>query len=249
LRKKGAEVSDRQSAPFIDLAGVGSPKLQAERYSAKDRKNRRRHRKRLGEQGAVAFEWLHPSAEAAALAVNAVALKRQWLARRGRISKAFTDRRIEQFLAATVAGATPNLDGRVGVIRSGGRTAAVLVGFVNKGCYAGFLTAYDGDFERYSPGSLLFEDVIGASIGEGLARIDLLAPADRYKQAWSDGEVPVEDLCLPLSAGGSIYTRIIQRRLRHSLKSSIESMPPVLRRTLLYAVALLPALLYASSDP
>lgn len=249
LLAKGAFVSEQASAPYIGLDGIVCPIAQAECYPAKDRKNRRRHRKRLAEQGELAFAWLPPSPQASALARHAVTLKRGWLTRRGRISKAFTDDRIEAFLGAAMSAEAPGLNGRVGVIQCGGRPAALLVGFLNKGYYAGFLTAYDEAFERNSPGSLLFEDAIRAAIGERLSRIDLLAPADTYKHDWASGAVAVEDLCLPLTAGGRIYTRVVQRQIRHGLKAGIESLPPWLRRALLYAAALLPALIYASSEP
>jgi CelD/BcsL family acetyltransferase involved in cellulose biosynthesis len=249
LKSKGAFVSEQDSAPFIDLAGVDCPIEQAGRYSAKDRKNRRRHRKRMSEIGELRFEWLKPSAEASRLASAAVVLKRGWLTRRGRISKAFTDNRIDGFLSAALSGRDPGLDGRVGVINCCGKPAALLVGFLNQGYYAGFLTAYDSIFERNSPGSLLFEDAIQAAIAERFTRIDLLAPADTYKQDWASGAVTVEDLCLPLTVGGNIYTRVVQSRVRHGIKAGIESLPPAVRRAVLHAAMILPALIYASSEP
>ena len=246
---KGAFVSERDSAPFIDLSGVVCPIAQAEQYPTKDRKNRRRHRKRLSEQGKLRFEWLKPSAEASRLAREAVSLKREWLARRGRISMAFTDHRIERFLAEALSGANPGLDGRVGVIRCGDTPAALLIGFLNKNYYAGVLTAYDSNFERHGPGSLLFEDAIRAAIAERITRIDLLAPADTYKQDWTLDSVAVEDFCVPFTVGGSIYTRVVQSRVRYGLKAGIEFLPPAPRRALLYCIALLPALIYAASEP
>lgn len=249
LIAKGAFVSEQEQAPYIDLDGIDCPKVQAERYPAKDRKNRRRHRKRLAEHGEVTFDWLVPSAEAGRLARHSVEMKRHWLRKCGRISKAFTDGRIEDFLGDALSGTVAGLDARVGVLRCGGKPAALLVGFLNQGYYAGFLTAYDEAFERHSPGSLLFEDAIGAAIRESIGRIDLLAPADSYKHDWASGTVGVEDLCLPLTAGGRIYTRVVQSGVRHGLKAGIESLPPKLRRPILAAGAVLPALLYASSEP
>lgn len=248
LKTKGVFVSEADRAPFIDLSGFTSVAAQAERYSAKDRKNRRRHRKRLGELGPLGFQWLSPSAQAGTLAHTAVLMKREWLQQRGRISKAFTDRRIESFLASALSGAQEGLDGRVGVITVAERPAALLVGFLNKGYYAGFLTAYDDAFERHSPGSLLFEDAIAAAIGERMTCFDLLAPADGYKSDWSSAEVAIEDLCLPLTIAGRIYTRVVQARLRQGLKAGIDSLPPRIRRTMLLAAALIPAVLYSSSD-
>ncbi len=249
LLAKGAFVSEQELAPYIDLDGAVCPKTQAERYPSKDRKNRRRHRKRLAEHGELSFDWLAPSAEAGRLARDSVAMKRHWLRKCGRISKAFTDGRIEDFLGDALSGSVAGLDARVGVMRCGGKPAALLVGFLNQGYYAGFLTAYDEAFERHSPGSLLFEDAIRAAIGEKIGRIDLLAPADPYKHDWASAEVGVEDLCLPLTAGGRIYTRVIQSGVRHGLKAGIESLPPKLRRPLLAVATVLPALLYASSEP
>lgn len=248
LLLKGAFVSEQEAAPYIDLDGIVCPKAQAERYPSKDRKNRRRHRKRLAEQGELSFDWLAPSAQAGRLARHSVEMKRRWLRKCGRISKAFTDGRIESFLGDALSGEVPGLDARVGVLSCGGKPAALLVGFLNQGYYAGFLTAYDEAFERHGPGSLLFEDAISAAIGEKIRRIDLLAPSDPYKHDWASAETGVEDLCLPLTAGGRIYTRVIQSGVRHGLKAGIESLPPKLRRPLLAAATILPALLYASSD-
>jgi CelD/BcsL family acetyltransferase involved in cellulose biosynthesis len=248
LKRKNVFVSEHDRAPFIDLSGITCPKAQAERYSAKDRKNRRRHRKRLSELGPVAFRWLEPSAEAGALAHLAVLLKRDWLKQRGRISKAFTDRRIEAFLESALSGDNAGLDGRVGVITVAEKPAALLVGFLNKGYYAGFLTAYDAAYERHGPGSLLFEDAIAAAIGEGLSCIDLLAPADSYKSDWTGAWVEIEDLCLPLTIAGRIYTRVVQARLRQGLKTGIEALPPRVRRAILIVAAIIPAELYSSTE-
>lgn len=248
LSLKHPFVSERDLAPYIDLAGQTCAKKQAECYASKDRKNRRRHRKRLGEIGEVGFAWLAPSPQAGQLAHDAVLMKRDWLKQRGRISKAFTDRRIESFLASALSGDCAGLDGRVGVITVSGRPASLLVGFLNKGYYAGFLTAYDAAYERHGPGSLLFEDAIAAAIGERMSRIDLLAPADAYKADWASGEVPIEDLCIPVTMAGRIYTRVIQARLRQGIKTSIESLPPKARRAVLFLAAAVPALLYRASD-
>ena len=248
LSSKQPFVSERDLAPYIDLAGQTCAKKQAECYASKDRKNRRRHRKRLGEIGEVGFAWLAPSPQAGQLAHDAVLMKRDWLKQRGRISKAFTDRRIESFLASALSGDCAGLDGRVGVITVSGRPASLLVGFLNKGYYAGFLTAYDAAYERHGPGSLLFEDAIAAAIGERMSRIDLLAPADAYKADWASGEVAIEDLCIPVTMAGRIYTRVIQARLRQGIKTSIESLPPKARRAVLFLAAAVPALLYRASD-
>ncbi|MEZ5924555.1 MAG: GNAT family N-acetyltransferase [Hyphomicrobiaceae bacterium] len=248
LLGKGAFASEREAAPYIDLDGIRCPLAQAERYSAKDRKNRRRQRKRLSEIGPLGFRWLGPSATASLLARHAVALKRTWLTSRGRISKAFTDQRIEGFLAAALSGDGNDLDGRVGVLDCDGRPAALLIGFLNRGYLAGYLTAYDAAFERHGPGSLLFEDVIRSAIGEQIVRVDLLAPADAYKLDWASGMIEVEDLCLPLTVGGNIYTRLVQSRVRHSLKTGIDRLPPRLRRTLIALLSAIPAVIWSASE-
>lgn len=49
-------------------------------------------------------------------------------------------------------------------------------------------TSYDEDFARYSPGNLLFRELVRHSIEQGSNEIDFLSPATPNKRFWASGE-------------------------------------------------------------
>lgn len=49
-------------------------------------------------------------------------------------------------------------------------------------------TSYDEDFGRFSPGNLLFRELVGDCIRNGSSEIDFLSPAAPYKRFWASGE-------------------------------------------------------------
>jgi CelD/BcsL family acetyltransferase involved in cellulose biosynthesis len=123
----GARITDRQKAPYLDLASAPSFAKYEERFSGHTRRNRRRLARRLEEHGPMVFERHSGGPEASALAVKALELKSEWLRHRGLVSHAISDARMARFFADAAAGKNKTTNCIVSVLKSNGEPAALEV--------------------------------------------------------------------------------------------------------------------------
>lgn len=230
LDARRAIATDRVEAPFLDLASAASFENYEQRYSAKARKNRRRLLRRLGERAPVELVSPVTGDDAREAAHVAVSLKRAWLRERGFISPAIADKRMAGFLADAVSCERHPTGARVSVLKSGGETASIEIGFVAKGRLALHLIVYSLKFEKSGVGVLHLEDTVRRAHQSGAATLDLLAPKADYKMEWADGTVPVADYTVPLTWAGRIYGSLYLGFLRERFKSALEHLPLSVRR-------------------
>jgi CelD/BcsL family acetyltransferase involved in cellulose biosynthesis len=232
MREIGARVTDKQTAPYLDLASAPSFAKYEERYSSHTRKNRRRLARRLDEQGAMRFERHHGGAEARALAIKALELKAEWLRHRGLVSHAISDARMSRFFAAAAEGKDKPTNCIVSVLKSNGEPAALEVSVTCKGRLAMHVIVYALKFEKSGAGVLLMERSLRDGYTDGIGVYDMLAPGDNYKLDWADGVIEVCDWVKPLSLAGITYARLYLGLLRSRAKHAISAMPQSLRRML-----------------
>ncbi len=208
-------------APYLDIASAPDFATYETRYSAKARKNRHRLARRLAEMGEVVIEHLSDDAEAARAAHEAVALRRQTLAETGRVSPALREPRYAAFFAQAASGAKP-CGCRVTRFRVGGRLAASAIDVTAHGHRAAHIIAHDPAFDACGPGMLMVEDWVRTACADGIATLDLLAPAHGYKWDWADGSVGVCDYVLPVSAKGRLLAEPYLARVRPRIKEAVE---------------------------
>lgn len=237
LQEMGAEIADRQVAPYLDLASAPSFDDYEKRYSGHARKNRRRLRRRLEERAALHFKRLHGGADAARFAVEALAFKSDWLKHRGLVSQALADPRMVRFFAAAALGGERSTNCIVSVLQSGEATAAVEIAFACKGRLAMHVIAYNLDFEKSGAGVVLMEQGLRDAFSEGLGVCDMLAPGDAYKGDWADAVMEVCDWVKPLNAVGTAYTRVYLGLLRGKAKTALKACPQSIRRIVSRAAA------------
>lgn len=206
-----------QSAPFIDVRATPN-------FSARDRRELRRFRRRLAEYGDCHFAVLTGEAARAAT-VEALALKKDWLAARGLPSSVIGNAAWEHAIAAMAADAGLV---RVARLSVGGRTAALEVALVHGGRWHAFIGARAPDFEKAGPGHVQMEATIAACRDQGLAVYDLLAPGDAYKRAIAHDAVAVNDYAVALTGFGG--AALAAARLLPSLKRIAARLPCGLRR-------------------
>ena len=230
LADVGASVTDRQTAPYLDLASAKTFADYEQRYSKSARKNRRRLARRLEELGPVTFERHAGGTQARALAIEALELKAQWLADRGLVSHAISDARMSRFFADAAEGATHSTNCIVSVLKSDGVAAALEVSFTCKGRLAMHVIVYNLKFEKSGAGTLLLEKSIQDGFAEKLRLYDMLAPGDNYKLDWSDATADVSDWAKPLSLAGHTYARLYLVFMRTRIKSAISALPQSVRR-------------------
>lgn len=208
-------------APFVDLT---QPSRQP------DSKQFRRFRRKLSQLGAVHFEEVSgPAARATVL--EALDLKRQWLAARGFGSAVVGDPQWENALAelaAGVGGAGPLRAARLTV---GGRTAAIELGMLCGPQWCSYLGALAPEFAKGGAGHVLTEEIIAHCRAEGLSAYDLLAPSADYKRAIQHGAVAVHDHAVALTLDGRLS--VLALRMAPGLKSVVAAMPDGMRRALM----------------
>ncbi len=225
-----ASTSEAVEAPCITLAAGGS--AFEDRQSGKAKKNRRRLMRRLEEQGPVEFR-SHNQHEAANSAVTAgLAIKRDWLLRRGLMSPALSDAKIDKLLAAAVTTDATPTGARVFSLELNGRTVAVAVGFVCQRRLMLHLITQTEDVERFGAGVLHLEAILRNAEAEGLEAVDMLPPKADYKLDWSDTAVAVADHVLGISPVGKLWARTFDGFARPHLKRAAEALPLPLRRHL-----------------
>jgi CelD/BcsL family acetyltransferase involved in cellulose biosynthesis len=216
---------DHQKAPFADLTRRVGADGPGNAYSAKERSNHRRHLRRLAERGKIAFHHYLPGSKAAELASQAVALKREWLSRSSILSPTVADQRFETFFRNIAADRENGSPLRISVIECDGKPVGIDLSFDCKGRAFGHVLASDPNYEREGIGAILVHQVFANAHQRGNAVFDLLAPADRYKLQHADGSISVQDILVPLSVRGRLFSGLVLQRLKPLLKTAARLLP------------------------
>lgn len=214
---------ERFEAPFLDLASAPNFDTYEKRYSSKARRNRRRFQRRFEERAPTATETHRSGTRARELAELAIHLKRAWLKDRGIVSPALMDPRTKAFFGAVAEAGERGAECHVTSISSRGEPAAIEIAFDCRGRRAVHLIVYALKFERVGAGQLLIESSLRNGYKTGIARYDLLTPADPYKLDWADAVVPVSDWAYAWSPLGRLYAAGYLARLRPWLKKKINA--------------------------
>jgi CelD/BcsL family acetyltransferase involved in cellulose biosynthesis len=230
LAELGSSVTQVLEAPFLDLKSAPTFDAYETRFAAKARKNRKRQRRRLEEQGEVYVRSLSEGTEARHVIAQALSVKREWLAQKGLVSPALTDERTRRFFEDVASSTARPTNCRISVLSCGGTNAAFEIAFGCKGRMAIHIMAYAQDFEKSGAGAVLLETLLHASMNAGVETYDLLAPGDGYKKEWADGAVGVNDYAVELTLKGKVYTRAYLAVVRPKLKAAINALPTSWRR-------------------
>jgi len=229
LRQAGARSIAVAAAPYLDLASAPDYESYQRRYPAKRRARRRRLLRRLEERGAMTFERHACGPAAVDLVDRALKLKEKWLIGRGILAPVLQDPRFGRFLRELVdCGGTPAV--RVSAVCCNGVAAAVEVSLECKNHRMAYVISYDIALARYGVGVIAAEDSIRSAHARGVARFDLLTPADAYKLEWSDGSVQVHDWAMPLSPVGRMYVCVWLAVAKEGIKRAVKTSPAWLRR-------------------
>ncbi|MBE7243510.1 MAG: GNAT family N-acetyltransferase [Actinomycetospora chiangmaiensis] len=148
--------------------------------SKKTRQNYRRGQKFLSERGPLAFRQLRPDEPLGPVLDRLATFKRAWLQRHGLASTAFYDLGSRALPAMVQVLAEAGLL-HAFVLECGGAVVAVSINFVQAGAMMAFVTTYDPEVERASPGMVLMMDYIMWSIDRGLHTVDFLCGDEGFK--------------------------------------------------------------------
>lgn len=158
--------------------------------SKKTRQNYRRGQKFIGESGPLRFRLLPPDAPMEPVLLRLADLKRKWLAGNQLESNLYDEGSPALSALVRVLAETGLL--RAFVIECGGTIVAVSINFVQAGTMMAFVTTYDPDFERGSPGMVLMMDYIQWSIDQGLHTVDFLCGAEAFKSRFASTSVTLD---------------------------------------------------------
>jgi CelD/BcsL family acetyltransferase involved in cellulose biosynthesis len=173
----------RLRQPYIDLDGSW-----ADYEASLDRKVRKegaRLRRRLGEHGAVTFEYddggdrLHEKlSEGFAIEGSG------WKSERG--TAIASCRATESFYRAVAEWALERGWLRLAFLRVDGRAAAFDLCLEEGGVIYALKGGFDPDMRRFGPGTLLVRETLIHAFDRGLSRYEFLGADDPYKLAWTD---------------------------------------------------------------
>ncbi len=232
MRKLAVRRDNEQAAPFIDLTGESTFDGFDQRYSSKDRKNRRRKRRRMEETGEVVCHRVQGPAERIAAVAMAMERKRDWLTAQGLVSTAVTDARFESFFRDAAASTERPGGCEIVELTVDGRPVASKI-TVSDSTYRGLhFTSYDPAAEKFSPGILILETMIADAIAEGITTFDFMAPAAAYKLEWTDRTVGVADYAVSIGLTGWLYQEAYLHGLRPKLQKLAKDGPVPVRRAI-----------------
>ncbi len=229
LAECATEVGTREEAPFIELSGFADWKEYRSTLRTKSRKQQDRFARNLEKAGEVTFEVDASLQGAVALTREALAMKRAWLERTGKVSDALADDATGELLAQLVAYDGSDMTCHAAALRLDGRAVAVEIGLAARQHYCSFIGAYDPEYAHLRTGNIELERMIRWTLENNFDNYDLLAPSDTYKQRWSTGHVEIADFGQPASLKGMAYVDLYMKRLRPAFKRVYYSLPMALR--------------------
>lgn len=248
LSRLGAKIIATEQAPYLDLAGASGSDSCQQLLVSKGRRNRRRHERRLADIGPITVHSPEGGDAASDLARHAIDMKRQSLAGKGQISRAFADDRLKAFFVDVAAGHDRPVPCRVATLRSGSDTAAMQITLDCKGHRFLHITVYAHAFEKFGAGAVLLEREVQKSFEDGFAAFDLLAPLHPYKMEFAGSAVAVHDYAITRSLRGRLYASLVLSGRQHA-KKAVERLPAPLRRYLASLMAVRSALKSGAAPP
>jgi CelD/BcsL family acetyltransferase involved in cellulose biosynthesis len=197
------------------------------------RRARNKRRNKLAAQGALDYR-VHfgGTPEYAELVRIGIAMKREWLERTGRATRALNLPEVPEFL-----GALPNSpEGDNGAVAAAltldGRPVAAEIGFRYQRRFYSYLGAFDWELRDFSPGKLQLDEALKWCLTNGIEVYDLLSDPSAYKSDWCNVATPLTTYRRASTLTGKAYLGLWCDNLRPALKRTFEQMPLGLRSRL-----------------
>ncbi len=185
--------------------------------SKKMRQTYRRARKTLDESGETVFRLVPPGEPIAPILARLGELKRRWLADTGRVTPLFDEGAtalpaLVQVLAD--AGAL-----RLFVLECAGKVIAISINFEQRGSLMAFVTSYDPEYERGSPGMVLLMDYVQWAIDQGLDEVDFLCGSESFKARYATRHLTLTTVMGPGTLKGRLA--MLADDLRHRFREAL----------------------------
>jgi CelD/BcsL family acetyltransferase involved in cellulose biosynthesis len=190
----------------------------------KGRNNHTRGKRILGELGGeVRFRMVEPGQDANPLLDEILRLKQAWLRANDPRSPLLGP---EAIALRTILNAAWNSGlARIFLLECGDRIAAASVNFVHAGRMEAYFTAYDAEFDRASPGTILIVEYARWSFDRGLAHVDFLRGEEAFKFRLANAETVLSSFSGARTLMGHIavsgHRWWSRRRQRHEVVNAL----------------------------
>lgn len=198
------------AAPSDGFAFDIGPDWRAEyeaRFSARYRRNLKRHERKLETHGAVGLYRLDGTAERLRALDTLFSQKSEWFVQRG-IPDIFASEDMRRFYRTLVTAPLDDSDLSVRVyeLRVGDKTIAACIDILHNNCYYGLLASTSScELARHGPGNLLFHRLVDQLAEEGVARFDCGAGENEQKLRWSTERRERHHVLVPVTEVGRLY--------------------------------------------
>lgn len=233
LKKSFRDARMPEQAPWLDLSAYADEAAYDARYSATQRKRRKKYRKTLEDAaGPVAFEVLRPGLATDQAIDHAIALKSAWIESRGRHNLVLNCAEIKTFFKRLARMESSAVQLVVTTVTAGGKPVSWEIGLRQGDVHFAFLTSHVTAMEEFSPARLHMDLAQRLALETGVKTYDLMVPDDVYKESWSSHRCATSDYHLPLTARGWIFGVFYLEQLRPLLRKVYYRMPEKVLRLL-----------------
>jgi len=180
-------------------------------HPKKIRQNYRRSIKLLEDAGSLQFRLLDAAEPLGPVLERLSALKRKWLEKHALTSDLFDDGNPTLATLVDVLARAGIL--RLFVMELNGTPVAISVNFVQRNTMMAWVTTYDPDFARASPGMSLIVSYVQWSIDHGIGMVDLLCGGEAFKDKLATHAVHLNSITGARTASGRLA--LFADRIRH----------------------------------
>jgi CelD/BcsL family acetyltransferase involved in cellulose biosynthesis len=189
----------------------------------KARNNHTRGKRILAELGGeVSFRFIESPEDAAPMLDESICLKRRWLNTNDPVSPLLGPD--GSLLRAVLDGALRSGLAKIFVLECGGKVAATSVNFAYAGRMEAYFTAYDPEFDRASPGTILIVEYSRWAFDRGHAHVDFLRGEEAFKFRMANADTVLSSFSGARTLMGQVavsgHRWLSRRRQRQEVRST-----------------------------
>ncbi len=205
------------ASPYVDLSDGFDAYLEERKRARSDeiRQTLRKSRKLAREHGGLHFEF---STKDNQVFDTLLDWKQEQLKARKKHNH-FQSKWARDLLARMQLGDNEDCRGALSALYAGDQLVAVHFGIHNRHALHWWVNAYNKDFSRYSPGSILLLELTRHAAAEGIQRIDLGKGDEQYKRRFQSDAIELAEGAVSNSAWRRSFNSAIYRA-KHWIRSS-----------------------------
>ena len=234
LRRVAGVVREVEAAPYIDWSEWSDWEAYWRKRSRNLRGDVGRRRRRLAEQGEVAFEPVTSAPEIRKTLDWILEHKAAWMKRKGlRIQDEGVDTAgTQEFYRAYVADACASDNLRLFRLTLDGNILAAEMGILFEGVFVYEIGAYDPDWEKFAAGKVLMADLVRWTLENDCTVFDFMPYGESYKYLWAPKEANNTTYLVPCSLRGRILVAWRRSRLGATMRRLVRLRPADFSRIL-----------------